>query len=99
MGKNGHLEVRYLFLCLCLVLLTGLTPIYNTHDSQEKIDEEFRNLYLNVQPKQFVVVDSTPEATEFQNAEFVIFNSGMVKLVLTLGTTTYQLIFSSMSGR
>ena len=86
--------MRWLLLVLPFLIL-GLTPVYNSHDSQEKIDEEFRNLYLSVQPKQFTIVLSTPAANEFQEGEMVILDSGQIKLVLTKGTTIYEVIFSS----
>ena len=90
--------MRWLWVLLVLPLL-GLTPIYNEHTTQDKVDEEFRNIFLNVQPLQFIVVTSTPNATEYQEGQIVIFSSGVIKLMLSQGSTVYQVTFSSISGK
>ena len=91
--------MKLLWILFFSFFLVGATPIYNRHENENQVDEEFRNIYLHFQPKQFTVVGSTPSSTDFQNAELVIFSTGAVKLMLTIDTTVYQLIFSSIQGR
>ena len=91
--------MRYLFLGLCLFFLTGLTPIYDKHENNEQIDEEFRNLYLNVQPIQFEIVNSTPSGTQYKDGQMVIVSTTTMILMLTRGSTVYQMIFEPVIGK
>ena len=77
----------------------ALTPIYNRHEKSDQVDDEFSNIYLNVQPLQFRVFDSTPNADDLQDGEMVIFSSGAIKLMLRAGTTVYQVNLSTIQGK
>lgn len=74
------MDLKYPVIFLCFFLL-GLTPIFNTHEDKDQIDDEFRNAYLNFQPLQYRVVEATPTLTDLQDGEVVIFSSGAVKLM------------------
>ena len=100
MVANGCTQislVKILWIVFISFFTMGLVPIYDRHDSQEKIDEEFRNIYLNAQSRKFTFVTSTPTSLDMQEGELIVFSSGVIKLILFDGTTTYQVIFSSIS--
>jgi hypothetical protein len=80
--------------------LLGFTPLSTNHESKQEVDSELSNIYLTGQGKQFLVVNSTPQANEYQEGQFVIFSSGTVlKLMLTLGTTVYEVNISTLGGK
>ena len=58
----------------CLMLM-AFTPIYTTHDSTEKVDEEVRNLEVDVQSQHFTVFATTPNLTEVKDGQIVIVSS------------------------
>lgn len=63
---------RWLWLC---VFLMGLTPIYNKHDTPQKVDDEFNNFSDLAQPVQWRVLSATPTLNELVEGESVIVGS------------------------
>lgn len=93
--------MRYLILILLMVSpALAVTPIHNIHDEAKKVDDEFRNVFYGFQPIQFTLFSTTPNVTDLQDRQMVIFSSGgVVSLQLRLGTTNYQVRFSTIQGK
>lgn len=91
------------YLLLCLPFLMGFTPIYNSHDSLKKVDDEIKNMTDNLQSRQFTVVNTTPNYLDLQDGEMVVYSSfpfTPVSLMLRVGTTIYvSPYFQIMKGR
>jgi len=64
--------IKWLWLC---VFLMGFTSIYSVHEDSKKVDEEFRNFELGLQPKQMRVFNSTPTLNDLHDGEEVIVAS------------------------
>ena len=82
---------------LCLPLF-AFSAIHSDHSDSKKVDEEFRNFELGLQPKQMKVFKSTPTLNELQDGEMVIqstnaFNS----LMFRSGDEIYSLKFSCIT--
>lgn len=60
---------------LPLLLLIGFTPIYDKYDNFEKVTDEVKNMEIQVQDKQFRVLDSTPTLTDLEDHEIVVVSS------------------------
>lgn len=71
--------MRWLLLC---VMLMAFTPQYQRHDTQEKVDSEFKNLGNDVQSREFTVLSSTPTPKDMRIGEIVIMSSGAAKMLL-----------------
>ena len=77
-----------------------LTPIYDQHDSQEKVDEELRNIYYAAQSNQFTIFTDTPTPTDLKDGEIVIYSSGTVqKLIWRDGEDIYAVQGSCITVR
>ena len=63
---------------IALLCLLGLTQIGNKYKDENVVNDEFKNLYLNVQPIKHKVFTSTPVLSAVQDREFVIVSSGTV---------------------
>lgn len=82
-------------LCLC-----GLTPIYVSHDEQKKTDDEFIGLYDGVQSRQFRIVTTTPNLTDFRDGEMMVFTStNQAKVMMRVGNEIYLVNFSCITVR
>lgn len=66
--------MRWLILALCVPLM-AFTPIANEHDSQQKVDDEFKQIYQQAQPIQYRKFDSTPNLTDLQDGQMAIISS------------------------
>ena len=63
---------------IALLCLLGLTQIGNKYKDENVVNDEFKNLYLNVQPIKHKVFKSTPVLSDLQDKEIVIISSGTV---------------------
>ena len=59
----------------------SLTQLNNKYSNEGAVYEEFQNVFLNVQPKKFKVVNSTPILSNLKDKEVVVFSSGTSKLM------------------
>ena len=78
----------------------SMNEVNAVHDSTDKIDQEFENLYYQAQGKQFTVVRTTPTVDDLKEGEFVIYystNGEHPILNLRVGSTNY--IFRSEPKR
>ena len=90
--------MRKLFL-LALPFLIAATPIYDNHGKDmDKVDDEFRNIYLP-SFQAFQVVPSTPNNNENAEGMPVIVSSGAVKLMFQVGTTVYSILATPVQGK
>ena len=71
--------MRWLFLCLALM---AFMPLYQNHDTQGKVDAEFKNLENDVQSREFTVLTGTPTPKDLRIGEIVIISSGAAKMLL-----------------
>lgn len=62
--------------------LLALTPVHDKYDSEEKIREEFKNVYEEAQSREFEVVNDTPTLRELPEGRVVIFSSNTVRKIL-----------------
>lgn len=62
--------------------LLGLTPVHEKYESEEKIREEFKNVYDEAQAKKFEVVNDTPALNDFPSGNVVIYSSNTVRRIL-----------------
>ena len=67
---------------LLAIPLMALTPLHNSHDTQEKIDQEFRQIENELQDKNFRIVGSTPALGDLRNGEIVILSSLTVNYLM-----------------
>lgn len=88
--------MRWIILSL---FLCAFSPIYSQHDTKEKVDNEFKNGYDQMQPRQFTVVTSTPNLSDFRDGEMVIFSSGAVKVMVRVGQEIYTVGISCITVR
>ena len=51
-------------------------PLFSVHDSQRKVDEEFRNVAENLQSQQFYVFSSTPVLSTVKDGSIFIVYGG-----------------------
>lgn len=91
--------MRYLIPIFCILILCGFGPIYQSHDSQEKVDTEFVNLYDQAQSEQFRVVVATPNLNDLKDGEFVIMNSSTTKVMFRIGQEIYSVNVSCVTVR
>lgn len=56
-------------------LLMAFTPIYDKHETTEKVDNEFKEIEQTVQPKQWATFSSTPIVKELSDKQVVIVSS------------------------
>ena len=61
-----------LILCFCLF---GFAPIYDRHDSTQKIDDEVKGIVDGTHPRQWRVFENTPTINDLQDGEFVLVSS------------------------
>ena len=85
-----HLTIISLFLVL---VLCGMRRIHTVYDTQEKIQQEFDNIFRNAQDEQFKVVNSSQAINAMKDGQFLIYSTGTVEpiLHLRLDTTMYIL--------
>ena len=82
---------------LGLISLLALTPINNDFKKEAAIYDEFQNLYLNVQPRQYRVISATPSLNSIQNREVVIFSSGSRKIMFREGQDIFSISASCVT--
>jgi hypothetical protein len=71
--------------------LFALSPVATTYKEEAEIEVEFKNLYDNVQAKQFRVFTTTPVFSDLQNGEIVIVSSGVFNvLIFKAGEDIYR---------
>ena len=80
-------------------LLCAFSPVYNTHDSPTRIDDEFTNLYDQAQAEQFRVVFATPNLNDLKDNEVVIVSSGAIKMMFRVGQEIYSVNVSCVTVR
>ena len=61
---------------LMMLFLIGATPIHNKYDTEQKINDEFRNIVDNTQGIQHKIFVTTPTLSDMQNGEIVIISTG-----------------------
>ncbi len=75
---------------LILTVLVGFTPIHNNYNEEQKINDEFRNVEQNLQPKEFRVVSTTPTLDDMKDHEVVIFSSGIIRIMFRENQDIYS---------
>ena len=92
--------MKWTVLLICLLVSSwgfSLSPVSDTHENQEKIDKELRNVFGGVQPLQFDVRSATPSYQDLQDGQMIVYASNTwVALHLRIGTTNYQVRFSTI---
>ena len=88
--------MRYAWLLL-IPVLCAYKPLKTTYESYEEVGQEIRNIEKNVQGRQFTVVDSTPNLTDLQDGEVVIFSSGTTRLMFRNGQEIYSVNVSCVT--
>jgi len=58
-----------------VLLLCAFTPVYEKHDTPEKVDQEIKEIELSVQPKRWRVLSGTPTLNDLQTNECVFVSS------------------------
>ena len=86
-----------------IILLCGLAyalaPIQNVHEKPGEVDNEFRNIYETVQPRQMAVFKTTPTLIDLQDGEAVIYSSGMVRFMFRSGEEIWSVSTSCITIR
>ena len=82
-----------------LLLLLGLTPVHDKHESPDKTDVEFKNLFDNAQGKDFVVMESTPAVSDLIDGQIIIFSSSAVKIMFRQNNEIYAVSMSCITVR
>lgn len=90
--------MRYWILALALGLC-AFAPIYTTHETQDKVDNEITNLYTQAQSNQFRVYVGTPNLSEMKDGEVIISSAGLVRLMFRQGQEIYTVNFSCITVR
>lgn len=90
--------MRWLWL-LPILGLCGFSPIYQAHDNQRKVDDEFVNVYGQAQPDQFKVFNTTPNLTQLKDGEAVIFSCSTVKMMFRSGQEIFAVGVSCITVR
>ena len=67
---------------LLVLFLMAFTPIHVKHDEPAKVDDEFRNVELNLQDQQFMVTNSTPVWSKMKDRQIMIYSSGTVNALI-----------------
>lgn len=60
---------------IIVLFLCGFTPIYDLHDTPQKVTEEVKNMEIQVQDKQFEIFSTTPTLAEIEDHQIVIIGS------------------------
>jgi hypothetical protein len=78
--------------CACLFSLTALSPqLSNRHKTEQEVEAEFTNIYLNMQPRQHTVLTSSPAVSDLNEASPVFVKSGNgVSLFIRVNNSTYS---------
>ena len=71
--------------------MCGFTPISSEYDTQDKIKDEFKQVELSVQDKQFTIYKTTPNLSDLQNGQIVIFSSGVVRIFFRENQDIYSI--------
>ena len=82
---------------LSIIFLTGFTRIYDLHDSPDKIDGEFRNIEIGVQPKGWRVFSSTPSLYDLEDDECVKVSSNIVSIMCRDSNDIYSIKLSCVT--
>lgn len=95
--------MRWILLSLFLI---AATPVHDLHDESFKVDQEFENVYDNLQDKSFrTITVTTPAFENMRDGEITIYKSTTaipqdIRLMLRVGTTVYvSPNFTIMRGR
>lgn len=88
------------FLLLCCIGLMAMTPVHSDYENEDKIDDEFSNLYEQAQPVQFIVRNSTPILGELQDGQVIIVSSHTyVKFMFRVNQEIYAVNASCVTIR
>jgi len=60
------------------IFLLGFTPIYDKYDD-EKVTDEIKNMEVQLQDKQFRILDSTPVLVDLQDREIVVISTNGIE--------------------
>jgi len=88
--------MRYLWLLL-IPFLCGFTRVHWEYSKPEDIKDEFQNLEIAVQDKQFRTVYSTPSLGSLQDREVVISSGDVNGLMFRNGQEIYFIKFSCVT--
>ena len=74
-----------------LFCLMGMTQINTTHETPDKVTDEFTNIYKNAQGRNFRLERATPTVSDLLEHEVVIVKSNEIppKLVFRLDNALY----------
>ena len=89
--------MKFAFILIALTIrpVLAATPLKNKDYFPEYLKD-----FEGFQPIQFRVFDSTPSWDELQEGQIVVVSTGeFVTLNLRIGTTNYQVRFSSIQGK
>lgn len=85
------------FSCFILGLLVAIAPIRSNYKDFNDVTVEFQNLYRYAQPKQFEILDSTPNFNALMEGEIRLINSNSVLSAVTrYQSSTYTFIWSKL---
>lgn len=93
MNKNFFIGF---FFCFFLWTLVAFAPMNNKFDKERAIYDDLQNIYLNVQPKQYRIFKSTPNAIDLKEREIVLVSTGAKFLYTKIDSIRY---FVSLSSR
>lgn len=81
--------------CAALFLLVGMAPVYQKHEAETFIDEEFQNIYNYAQPRQFRVEVTSPTVSNVAKNEIFILVTDKPKLATRRDNTLYFVNFTA----
>lgn len=81
--------------CLCLLLIAATNQVHNTYKSEQQIYNEFRNVYGNMQSKEFDVYKSSPNLSDLRDGEIVLVSSTTKSLMARIGQSVYNVKFTT----
>lgn len=92
--------IRDVLLLFSALFLCAFTPIFTTHDSTAKVDQEISNIENSVQDRQFSVKNSTPNLADLRDGEIMIISTGTYnRLVLRVGQDLFTIQASCITVR
>lgn len=86
-------------LCLISLLLLGWRPIYERHDTPDRVSDEFKNVEDNLQDQQYFIYPSTPNLTDLKDGQIVLFSSGAHKIMWRDGNDIFTIQGSCITIR
>ena len=89
---------RLLFIPVCFLLMGAYAPQYEDYGNG-KINDEVKNIEQDLQSKSFRVFTTTPNLSDLQDGEIVIFSSGAVKIMFRNLNDVYSVNASCVTIR